>query len=93
MHIAIVTIELATATHSSGGLASFSANLARIFRQYGHEVTILLVTTKEEQVEFDEDITVENIYVEKTLWDKFDSMAQIISTVLEKDQEDRKSVV
>lgn len=93
MHIAIVTIELATATHSSGGLASFSANLARIFRQYGHEVTILLVTTKEEQVEFDEDITVENIYVERTLWDKFDSMAQIISTVLEKDQDEIRKLI
>lgn len=94
MHIAIVTTELATATHSSGGLASFSANLARIFRQHGHEVTIVLVTTKEEQLEFDKDILLENIYVEKALWNRFDNMAQIISSVIgEKRDEIRKLIV
>lgn len=46
MHLVIVTEELATSNHPAYGLASFSANLARIFRKNGHKVTIVLVTTK-----------------------------------------------
>ena len=83
MHLVIVTTELATSTHSSGGLASFSANLARIFHQNGHEVTIILVTTKKEQLDFDQGISLENVYVKKALWDKFDAMAQIISSLMD----------
>lgn len=92
MHIAVVTTELATEVHSSGGLASFTANLARIFRQEGHEVSIILVTTKEERLAFDEGILLENVYVEKALWDKFDSTAQIMAAVLEKDPDELRKL-
>lgn len=79
MHLMVVTNELATSNNSSGGLASFSANLARIFKKNGHEVTILLVTTQENEITFDEGIDLYNVYVEKTMWDKLDHMAENLS--------------
>lgn len=81
MHLVIVTNELATADCSSGGLASFTANLARILKRNGHKVTIILVTTKEYKIVFDEGIDLQNIYVEKSLWDNFAHMAESISNV------------
>ena len=54
MHIVFVTTELATAGNSSGGLASFTANMARIFAANGHRVTILLAAVKEEKLVFDD---------------------------------------
>lgn len=82
MHLLILTTELAAAGCSPGGLGSFSANLARIFRKNGHRVTILLVTTKEKEVVFDEEIDLHKIYVEKVLWDKFAHMAENISALM-----------
>lgn len=82
MHLLILTTELAAAGCSPGGLGSFSANLARIFRKNGHRVTILLVTTKEKEVVFDEEIDLQKIYVEKVLWDKFAHMAENISALM-----------
>lgn len=77
MHIVFVTVELATENNASGGLASFTANMARIFAQNGHKVTILVVTTKEEKLVFDNNITVKSIYVRKKLWDLFDCISKI----------------
>lgn len=82
MHLLILTTELAAAGCSPGGLGSFSANLARIFQENGHRVTILLVTTKEKEVVFDEGIDLQKIYVEKALWDKFAHMAENISALM-----------
>ncbi len=79
MHLVIITDELATSSNSSGGLASFSANLARIFKRNGHKVTIILVTTCENKIVFDEGIDLQNVYVEKAMWDKFAHMAENIS--------------
>lgn len=77
MHIVFVTVELATANNSSGGLASFTANMGRIFAANGHKVTILVVTTKEENLVIDNNIEVRSIYVKKTLWNLFDQVSKI----------------
>lgn len=79
MHLMVITNELATSNNSSGGLASFSANLARIFKKNGHVVTIVLVTTQENEIIFDEGIDLYNIHVEKPMWDKFEHMAENLS--------------
>ncbi len=79
MNIVFVTVELATAENSSGGLASFTANIARIFAQNGHQVTILLVTSKEMQLVFDDSINVKSIYIKKKIWDFFDKTAKCLS--------------
>lgn len=77
MHIVFVTVELATANNSSGGLASFTANMARIFAANGHKVTILVVTSKEEKLVFDDNIEVRSLYVPKKRWDLFDRLSKI----------------
>lgn len=77
MHIVFVTCELATANNSSGGLASFTANMARIFASNNHKVTILLSTVKEQKLEFDENIILETIFIKKILWNFFDRSARL----------------
>lgn len=77
MHIVFVTSELATANNSSGGLASFTANMARICASNNHKITIILSTVKEEKLAFDEDICLENIFVKKILWNIFDKVAKL----------------
>lgn len=94
MHLVIVTCELANMQHSSGGLASFTANLARIFRSNGHKVTIVLATTRKEENVFDEGISIRNIYLEKSLWDSFNYIAKIFSSIeMKKQDEIRKAIV
>lgn len=79
VHIVIVTIELASYDHPAGGLGSFTANMAQIFAQNGHKVDIVLAATKEEKIIFDNAISVWPICVKKTLWEKFDKIAKLIS--------------
>lgn len=94
MHLVILTAELATSGNSCGGSASFTANLARIFRRNGHHVTIALITTKEEQVVFESGITVKTACVEKRLWDKYNNIARITAALTGEDQDEiRKYIV
>ena len=86
MHLVIMTTELAMTGSSPGGLASFSANLARIFKRNGHKVTILLVTTRENEIFFDDGIEARNIYVEKVTWDKFANMAETMAALIGEDE-------
>lgn len=79
MHIVFVTVELATVGNSSGGLASFTANMARIFAQNGHRVTILVVTSKKAHLVFDDNIEIESIHVKKSLWDFLDKTAVLLT--------------
>ncbi|MBD5521763.1 MAG: glycosyltransferase family 4 protein [Lachnospiraceae bacterium] len=88
MHIVIVTTELAAINHSSGGLASFSANLARIFKKNGHTVSIILATTKKENIIFDKDIDLYEIFVEKSLWDKFERIAGIGASITNEEKDE-----
>ena len=75
MHIVFVTTELATSSNSSGGLASFTANMARIFVKNGHKVTIILSTLKEIDMTFDDNISLECINVEKKVWNRFNEVS------------------
>lgn len=77
MHIVYVTTELATKSNSSGGLASYVANMSRVFAAHGHKVTIVLVTTKELTVEFEPEIEVINVFVEKSKWDEISNVAEM----------------
>ena len=80
MHIVFVTTELATVKNSSGGLASFTANMARIFSNNGHKVTVLLASVKENDAVFDDDFVVESTYIKKYIWDFFDKIASCLKT-------------
>jgi glycosyltransferase involved in cell wall biosynthesis len=93
MHIVFVTTELATMNHSSGGLASFTANMARIFAKKGHKVTILLVATTKETLIFDEEIALEMTYVKKTIWNMFDTWAKWMHVKKENPAEIRRFLV
>lgn len=44
MHILYVTTEFITDHRNAGGLASFLANISSIFKEHGHEVTVMVVT-------------------------------------------------
>lgn len=79
MHIVFVTSELATKNIITGGLGTFTANMARIFANKGHKVDILLVSTKEQIIEFDENIHVENISIPINEWKKLDFVANELS--------------
>ena len=81
MHIVFVTTELATKDNSSGGLASFTANISRIFRENGHKVTIILSTIKETELEFDDDIDLINVYVPKMMWEFLDKVAGLVAFI------------
>lgn len=93
MHLVIVTCELATANHTAYGLASFTANLARIFRGKGHKVTVVVAATKEENLVFDEDISLETTYIEKKLWDEFDDIGKIASALTGTNGDDSRKFI
>lgn len=77
MNIIFVTNEFDTAEKSFGGLATFTANIARLFYKNGHKVRILMVSTKEEPREFDEGIPIENVFLKKEDWEKLKQVAEI----------------
>lgn len=87
MHIVFVSTELATSNNSSGGLASFNANMARIFSQKGHKVTILLALVKPTDMVFDKDISLHITYIEKEIWEKFEKLAYYV-TLFKKEKKD-----
>lgn len=81
MHLVIVTDELATDMDVSGGLGAFTANLAKIFQENGHKVTVVLSTTKEDKTVFDSKTSLLNVYVEKSKWETFDHIAGVLSKI------------
>ena len=87
MHIVFVTRELATSNNSSGGLASFTANIARIFAANGHKVSIVLAATKQENLTFDENIDLYTTFVEMKKWKRMDVVSKMAANVLN-DSED-----
>lgn len=44
MHIVFITTEFVTEKFYCGGLSNFTANMARIFSEKGHQVTVLVAT-------------------------------------------------
>lgn len=88
MHIVFVTIELATPGNSSGGLASFTANMAKIFASHGHRVSIILAGTKEEKIAFDKGIDLRALYVEMEKWRRMDKAAQELTYIYNESQDE-----
>ncbi len=86
MNIVFVTIELASQSNSSGGLASFTANMARIFASRGHHVHIVLASTKEQHIEFQEGIEVISLYVPMETWTKMDRAAKALNHISRSDR-------
>lgn len=78
MHIVFVTTELAGFNHSSGGLASFTANMARIFAEHGHHVSVVLSATRKEHIELGNHIVVRSSYIPMQTWTKMDKIAKFI---------------
>lgn len=94
MHIIFVTTQLATKNISSGGLATFTANIARVFHRHGHKVGVFLVSTKEQKVTFDEGIYIKNIFVDKYEWDEYDFISKLYFPLKkEKSDINRKEIV
>ncbi|SEL97304.1 Glycosyltransferase involved in cell wall bisynthesis [Butyrivibrio sp. ob235] len=89
MHIVFVTPELATIDNASGGLATFTSNIARLFSQHGHFVEIILVTTKEEKIVFDKEIKLYNVNVKKSEWEVYDSISRSIAISEQETKEKR----
>lgn len=88
MNIIFVTTELADSNNSSGGLASFTANIAKIFAANGHKVFIMLVTTQEKKIEFEQDVTIIPIFVPLEKWKKFDKVSKRIGSIGKFDSDD-----
>lgn len=61
MHIIYVTSEFVT-EENGGGLASYLVNIARIFRDHGHEVTIVTLSDQNDDgIEWENGIRVERV--------------------------------
>lgn len=58
MHIAIATPEFITETNAQGGLANYSANLARLLRDHGHIISIFVLGLENTEFLLEEGITV-----------------------------------
>lgn len=84
MNIVFVTTELATLNNSSGGLASFTANMAKIFAENGHNVSIVLSRTKKEDIEFEKGIEVITLHVPMKKWLQIDKLSKIICKFIRK---------
>lgn len=78
MNIVFVTTELAALNNSAGGLASFTANMAKIFAEKGHHVSIVLSRTKEENIIFENDIDVIPLYVPMKKWIQIDKFSKLV---------------
>lgn len=87
MHVVFVTTELASSNSSSGGLASFTANIARIFKENGNQVSIILVSTKEINIDFDDGIDLYTIYVPMKIWKCIDKYATLAAPILKENKD------
>lgn len=76
MHIVFVTTELATKDFATGGLGTFTANMAEVFYFHGHEVEIIVATSRKTELSLGA-LPVHNIFVEKNEWDIFDEISKL----------------
>ena len=60
MRIAIATVEFVT-EETYGGLGTYSANLARMLKKHGHEVTVLVISYEDRRILWEQDIEVYRI--------------------------------
>lgn len=77
MNIVFVTTEYTSKKQSSGGLATFTRNMAGMFAAHGNNVRVMLVTTKAEEHDTDEGVILENIYIKKDDWEEMDYLTSL----------------
>lgn len=77
MNIVFVTTEYTSKKQSSGGLATFTRNVAGMFAAHGNNVRVLLVTTKAEEHDSDEGVVLENLYIRKEDWEEMDYLTSL----------------
>lgn len=87
MNIVFVTNELALFNNSSGGAASFTSNMARIFAEQGHRVSIVLASTKEMHVELQKDIDIISLYVPMKKWTEMDKLSKVLCRMCKEDKD------
>lgn len=58
MHIALSTFEFITEKDTGGGLANYTANIARVLRDHGHTVSIFVTGSENKEFLFEEGIMV-----------------------------------
>ena len=85
MHIVFVTTELASNNNSSGGLASFTSNIAKIFAQQGHQVSVVLASTKNVSIEFDSNVNIYSLFVPMYKWKLMDFFSKIFGRITRED--------
>lgn len=66
MHIVIATTEFVTEKTVKGGLANYSANLAKMLKQHGHEVSVFTISSVNEELFWEE-----NIKIYRVRYDEF----------------------
>ena len=88
MHIVFVTTELASANTVAGGLATFTANMAHIFKENGHRVSIILASTKEIVPNIEDGIHLYPFHVPMKTWKRMDAAAGMLSFFI-KESRDR----
>ena len=62
MHIAIATTEFVTENSFAGGLANYSANLARMLSEHGHRVSVFVISTLSEEIIWENDVRVYRVH-------------------------------
>lgn len=73
MHIAIASMEFVTEDTFGGGLANYSANLARVLRNHGNRISVFVISSTDEQFEWEENITIYRVQYLKCL-EKFSTL-------------------
>lgn len=87
MHIVFITMEL-NVKNTPGGLGSFTDNMAHIFREKGHYVSVILASTKEVDIStYDKGIDLYSFYVPMNLWKILDKIALVASGILKENRD------
>lgn len=74
MHILFATTQFVTENQFYGGLSNYIANMASILAEYGHIVTIAVISEKNERFEWKKNIFVERINISQALPNLFENL-------------------
>lgn len=62
MHVAIATTEFVTEKTFAGGLANYSANLARMLSEHGQDVSVFVISTLNEKISWKKGVDIYRVY-------------------------------
>lgn len=80
MHVAIATMEFVTEKTFGGGLANYSANLARLLKKHGNEVSVFVVSTVDEEFIWEKGIKIYRV----RYFDYFESLKKRRMKILQR---------